>query len=158
MRLGPEELDDIQGMKKEEVSMFGQLLENIGKVTGATVTIQQDIFKKWFTMWPAMPGLPTDPASAEQMEKFQKRWAATVSELLRRHRDFTETQFKAGMENIERAFQIGEAKTAEEIRARTIELWQKWFESMRQTTEGQIRETQVATQKWFELLTTPVPC
>jgi hypothetical protein len=145
-------------MKKEVVSMFGQVFDNMAKVTGATVTIQQDIFKKWFSMWPNIPGFQPDPGSAEQVEKFQKRWAATVSELLKRHRELTETQFKAGMENIEKAFQIGEAKTPEEIRAKTIELWQKCFDYMRQTTEAQIRETQVATQKWFELLATPVPC
>jgi hypothetical protein len=137
--------------------MFVQAFENMAKFTGATVAMQQEIFKKWFSLWPTMPGVSTYPASAEQVERFQKRWAETVSELLRRHREVTETQFKAGMQNIEKVLQIGEAKTPEDYRARTIELWQKCFDSLYQATEAQVRETQVATQKWFELMATPSP-
>src|SRR5690349_3249155 len=124
--------------------MFVQMLENMGKVTGATVAMQQEIFKKWFNMWPGFAGVPAYPDSPEQVARFQKRWAETASELLRRHREVVETHFKAGMQNIEQAFQIGEIKDPEEIRARTIELWKKCFDGFRQVTEAQIRETQVA--------------
>jgi broad specificity phosphatase PhoE len=135
--------------------MFSQVMESMAKVTGATVAMQQEMFKKWFSMWPGMATYP--PANAEQVERFQKRWADTVSELFRRQRDVTETQFKAGIQNIEAAFKVGEAKNAEEVRARAIELWQKCFDNLRQASEAQLRETQVAVEKWFELMTPPFP-
>jgi broad specificity phosphatase PhoE len=135
--------------------MFSQVMESMAKVTGATVAMQQEMFKKWFSMWPGMATYP--PASAEQVERFQKRWADTVSELFRRQRDVTETQFKAGIQNIEAAFKVGEARTPEEVRARAIELWQKCFDNLRQASEAQLRETQVAVEKWFELMTPPFP-
>lgn len=132
--------------------MFIQALESMGKVTGATVAMQQEIFKKWFGMWPAIPGVPGFPAAnTEQIEQIQKKWSEFVGDQLRRQREVFESQFKAGMENIEMAFKLGEAKTPEEMRAKTIELWQKCFDSLRQVSEAQIRETQAATEKWFAL-------
>jgi broad specificity phosphatase PhoE len=135
--------------------MFIQALESMGKVTDATVAMQQEMFKKWFSLWPGMAAYP--PASAEQVERFQKKWAETVSELVRRQREVTETQFKAGMQNIEKAFQVGEAKTPEEFRGRIVELWQKCFDSLHQASEAQVRETKMAVEKWFELMTPPAP-
>jgi len=103
--------------------MFVNVLENIGKVTGATVAMQQEIFKKWIGMFPGIPGVPTSPqANPEQMEQFQKKWAETAGELFRRQKEVFEAQFKSGMENIETAFKVAEARSPEEVRAKTIEL------------------------------------
>jgi broad specificity phosphatase PhoE len=135
--------------------MFIQALESMGKVTDATVAMQQEMFKKWFSLWPGLAAYP--PANAEQVERFQKKWAETVSELVRRQREVTEAQFKVGMQNIEKAFQVGEARSPEEFRARTVELWQKCFDGLRQASEAQIRETKMAVEKWFELMTPPAP-
>ena len=55
------------------------------------------------------------------------------------------------------AFKVGEAKSVEEVRARTIELWQKCFDNLRQASEAQIREAKIAVEKWFELMTPPFP-
>jgi predicted patatin/cPLA2 family phospholipase len=93
----------------------------------------------------------------EQAQRFRKRWAETVNELIKRQRETTEAQFKVGVQNIEKAFQIGEVKSPEELRARTIELWQKCFEAVLQLSEAQTRDFQVAVEKWLELVTNPVP-
>jgi hypothetical protein len=135
--------------------MFSQVMDSMAKVSNATMAMQQEMFKKWFSLWPGMATYP--PASAEQVERFQKRWAETVGELIKRQRDVMEAQFKAGMQNIEAAFKVGEARSAEEVRARTIELWQKCFDNLRQASEAQIREAKVAVEKWFELMTPPFP-
>jgi broad specificity phosphatase PhoE len=147
--------------------MFIPVLESMGKITGATVEMQQEMFKKWFSIWPGMPmvpgipvipGIPASPAAwGEQVQKIQKRWAETVSELLRRQQETVETQFKAGQQNIENAFQIGEAKSPEELRARTKELWQKCIEAVRQASEAQMRDFTVAIEKWVDLMTTALP-
>jgi len=132
--------------------MFIHALESMGKVAGSTVALQQEMFKKWVGLFPGMPGAAAFPQySAEQVEQFQKKWAETAGELFRRQREVFEAQFKAGMENIEAAFKLGECKDPEEVRARTIELWRKCFDSLRQVSEAQIRETQVATEKWFAM-------
>jgi len=138
--------------------MFIQALESMGKVAGATVAMQQEIFKKWIGMWPGMPGAPIyPPYNPEQIEQFQKKWAETGSELFRRQKEIFEAQFKSGMENIEAAFKLGEVKDPAELRAKTIELWRKCFDSLRQVSEAQFRETQAATEKWFAIFAPPRP-
>jgi hypothetical protein len=157
-------VNDNDALKREEVSMFVPVLESVGKIAGATVEMQQEMLKKWFALWPATPSFPGfpgfggyPPAWAEQAQKVQKKWAEAVSELIRRRRETVESQFKVVQQNIEKAFQVGEAKTPEELRAKTIELWQKCFEAVRQASEAQLRDFQAAADKWFELMTTPLP-
>ena len=144
--------------------MFVPVLESASKIAGATVEMQQEMIRKWFSLWPGVPPVPGFPAVpgvptawAEQAQKVQKRWAEAVGELIRRRRETVEAQFKAAQQNIEKAFQLGEAKTPEEMRARTIELWQKCVEAVRQASEAQLRDFQAAAEKWFELMTTPFP-
>jgi hypothetical protein len=62
-------------------------------------------------------------------------------------------QFEAGLPNIENALQLCEAKTGEELRAKTVELWQKCFHSLRQTFEAQMRDYQATMGKLAELTT-----
>jgi hypothetical protein len=71
--------------------------------------------------------------------------------MLKRQREVTGAQFKAGLQNIEKAFQIGEAKTPEELRAKSLELWKKCFDDLRQVYETQLRGFEMATEKWAEL-------
>jgi broad specificity phosphatase PhoE len=144
--------------------MFIPVLESMGKIPGATVEMQQEMFKKWFSIWPGMsfnpviPGMPATPAAwGEQVQKIQKRWAEAVRELVRRKQETVEAQFKAGQQSIEKAFQIGEARSPEELRARTKELWQKCIEAVRQASEAQMRDFTVAIEKWVELMTTALP-
>ena len=140
--------------------MFAPVLESASKIAGATVEMQQEMIRKWFSLWPGvppMPGFPAvpgcPPAWAEQAQKVQKRWAEAVSELIRRRRETVEAQFKAAQQNIEKAFQLGEAKTPEEMRAKTIELWQRSFDCLLKTYEAQVHDFQAAVGKWTEMIT-----
>jgi hypothetical protein len=157
-RIHPEEMNGSELLTMEGRIMFMPVLESMGKITGATVDFQQEIYKKWFSMFPGVPGIPPYPAAyGEQVQRLQKKWVEIVSDLIRRQRESIDAQFKAGQQNIEKAFQIGEVKNPEELRARTIELWQKCFEAVRQASEAQVRDFTVAIEKWVELMTTPVP-
>jgi hypothetical protein len=130
--------------------MFDQAFESLRKATEATVVAQQEMYKRWVSLFPTAPSYP--PVWTEQVQRFQKNWSETVNSLLARQRDASEAQFKVGLQYIEKAFQLGEIKTPEEFRARIIELWQKCFDSIRLVTEAQLREFQAATEKWFELM------
>ncbi len=127
--------------------MFEQVFENLRKATEASIQMQQDLFKKWASLWPGMPTVGGEPLS-----KFQKKWAEAVGELAKKQRETLETQFSAGLRNIEEAFHLPQAKDPEELRARAIELWQKSFECLRQFTEAQVRDFQSAVVKWSELV------
>jgi hypothetical protein len=133
--------------------MFDPVFETFRQVTEASLHVQQEMFKKAMSLWTGFPA--GGPPGVEQVRQFQKKWAEYVGDLLKRQRQVTEAHFKAGLESIEKAFHLGEAKSIEEMRARTLELWQKLFESFKQAYEAQIHEVQGALEKWTELVTKP---
>jgi hypothetical protein len=133
--------------------MFDQVFDTLRKATEANIQLQQEMVRKWINLWPGVPSMPSVPAWPEQMQQFQKKWAEAVSELLKKQRESTEGLFKAGVANLEKAFQLGEVQTAEEMRAKTLELWQKCFDSMRQAWEAQIRDFQMVVARFTEIVT-----
>jgi hypothetical protein len=130
--------------------MFEQVFENLRLATESGMQVQQELFKKWVGVW---SGVPTTPnAGGEKILKAQKKWSEFVAELVTKQRETLETQFSAGLKNIEEAFRLAENQKPEELRAKTIELWQKSIDCMRQTYEAQMRDFQAAVMKWTELV------
>jgi len=68
-------------------------------------------------------------------------------------RQLLESHFRAGLRNIEEMFCLATAPNPEEFRAKTLELWSKSFDYLRQTGETQLHEFQAAMQKWSEGIT-----
>jgi hypothetical protein len=133
--------------------MFEPVFENLRKATEATIQMQQDLFKKWVSFWPGVPGMPAMPAvGAEPFLKFQKNWTEFVGDVVRKQREALEAQFSTGLRNIEAAFRLADARDPEELRARTVELWQKSFECLRQLYDTQVRDFQAAVARWTELV------
>jgi hypothetical protein len=138
--------------------MFEPVFESLQKTTEATIKGQQDLFKKWVGQWTniptgVMPGVMASPMPyGDQALKFQKQWAETVSSLIRQQQKVVEAQFSAGLKAIEEAFRLAEAKDFEELRCKTVELWQKTFESLRRTYEAQIKDIQATLTAWAEFV------
>jgi len=130
--------------------MFDQVFESLRKATESSVAMQQEMFKKWIALW---PGIPASAFPFGEPQKFQKKWVEMVGELLKQRNETLEAQFKTGLRNIEEAFHLAEAKDPEELRKKTVELWQKTFEYLRQASEAQLRDFQNAIAKWAELMT-----
>jgi hypothetical protein len=129
--------------------MFDQVFDSLRKAADSGLAMQQELFKKWVGLW---PGVPTAPAGLGEPVKFQKKWVEVIGDLIKKERESLEAQFSAGLRNIEEAFRLAEAKDPQELRAKTIELWQKTFEVLRQTYENQLRDFQAAVAKWTELV------
>jgi hypothetical protein len=132
--------------------MLDQVLDNFRKASESTVQMQQDMYKKWMSQWPTTP-----PASggawSEQMQTFQKRWLEQVTELMTKHREKLDSQYKAGIAAIEDAFHVTEAKTPEDYRKMTEELWRKSFETLKSSAEAQVHDFQKAVDTWLEAMT-----
>jgi hypothetical protein len=135
--------------------MFEPVFESLQKATEATIKTQQDLFKKWVGQWTTIPAgvMPGPMPYGDQALKFQKQWAETVSSLIRQQQKVVEVQFGGGLKAIEEAFHLAEAKDFEELRRKTIELWQKTFESLRQTYETQVKDIQTTLTAWAEFVT-----
>jgi len=129
--------------------MFDQVFDSLRKVSDSVITTQQDMFKKWISLWPGAGAKPPVPGD---VVKFQKQWVEVAGELLKKQRESLEAQFSTGLQNIEEAFHLPDAKNAEELRAKTIELWRKTFDCLKQTSEAQSRDFQAAVAKWTDLM------
>lgn len=135
--------------------MFDQVFDSLRKVTEASVQLQQDMVQRWASLWPGTPATACLWGAAFPLQQLQRRWADTVSDLLHRQRETLEKAYRSGQESIEKAFKLGEVRTPEDLRVKTIELWEKCLESLRQTNEVQLREFHAATEKWLNLLARP---
>lgn len=135
--------------------MFEQVLDSFRKATESSVQMQQEMMKKWVGLWPTTMTAPMFGANFP-LQQMQQKWTDAMTDLVKKQRELLEKSFKLGQENIEKAFKVSEAKTPEEMRAKTVELWQKCMESLRETSESQMREFQTATEKWLDLMSKPV--
>jgi hypothetical protein len=135
--------------------MFEQVFDNLRLATESSIHLQQEMFKKWVGVWPGLPVAPN--GAGEKLQKAQKKWLEFITDLVKKERETLEAQFSAGLKNIEEAFHLAEAKEPKELRARTIELWQKSIDCMRQTYEAQMRDFQAAVTRWTELMLNAVP-
>jgi len=127
---------------------FEQVFENFRKTTEATVQMQQELFRQWTAFW---PGFPKPQPWTEQFQKFQKEWSQALSGLTHKYQESWERQYKASMDSLEKAFQLTEAKDAEEFRQKMMELWQKSFDCLKDVAQTQMRNFQAAVEKWMEL-------
>ena len=137
--------------------MIDQVLDNFRKASESTVQLQQELFKQWTSQWtsaaPTLPGVNSDPAAwTQQAQTFQKRWLETLTDMMNKHRESLDAQYKAGIRAIEESFRVNEAKSPDDYRRMTEELWRKSFENLKSSTETQIRDFQAAAQKWCELM------
>jgi hypothetical protein len=130
--------------------MFEQVFENLRTATETNIHMQQELFKKWAGLWPTVYVPPS--GAAERVQNVQKKWLEFATGQLKKQRETLEAQFSAGLKNIEEGFRLAEAKDPAELRAKTVELWQKSFDCLRKLYESQTRDFQEALVKWTELL------
>jgi hypothetical protein len=130
--------------------MIEPVFEALRRATEFNIQLQQEVFKRWFSLGPGKVAPPN--GAAEQIGKVKEEWSAFTAELVKKQRGALESQFSAGLEIVEEAVHLAEAKDPEELRVKTIELWQKAFDCQRQLYEGQMRDVQDVVPKWTDLV------
>lgn len=140
--------------------MFDQVFDSFRRATETTLQAQQDLFRQWMSQWPMFPmapGATAGGAAGEDVQSLKKQWTDSVTALLTKHCDTLDAQYRAGIKTIEDALRTAEAKSPEEFRRLTEELWRKSFEVLQQTIENQIHDFHAAVEKWSELVTRARP-
>ena len=138
--------------------MFDQVVDTFRKAIDSSMQIQQEMFRQFVQQWSQVPGVPT-PGSmiantwADQVHTIQRKWAQTITDLLNRHREALDAQYRAGIRTIEDAFRVGEAKDPEQFRKLTEDLWRQSLDSMKTVIESQMLDLQTVTQKGLEDVT-----
>lgn len=135
--------------------MYDQVLDNFRKAAESTMQLQQEMFRNWTQQWAQMPipGASTlNPAAgwADQVRTFQSQWTTALSDMMAKHRETLDTQYRAGIRTIEEAFRLGEAKDPEHYRRLVEELWRQSLDCLKTIVESQMRDFQASAEKLFE--------
>lgn len=134
--------------------MFEQMMDTYRKATESTLKAQQDMLRQWTKQWTptagGFPGIAMGAGWTDSAEAFRKKWAEGVADVLNKHRENLDAQYRSGIRNIEEAFRLGEAKDPEQLRKLTEELWRQSFECLRSVVEAQLRDFQAVAEKGFE--------
>ena len=117
--------------------MDDQLFDSFRKASESSLQMQQEVLKHW-TERLAGSASQAPNGSSEASQKVQKRWLALGVELLNKHRASLDSTYAAGIQLIEQSFGAAEAKSPEEYRRLTEDLWRKLFDTYKSQAEAQL--------------------
>jgi hypothetical protein len=156
LHLHPRELqahgESIMATQTESVTgLFEDVFDNVRKTAEANLEMQQELFRKWTSNWTGLP--QPQNAWVERAQSLQKDWAKTVKEVLVKHREVLDEQYRLALDSLEEAFRVVQSTDPQEFAKRCEALCRKTIEVMRDTTELQAKEIQDAFTKWIDLAT-----
>src|SRR3990172_4173037 len=118
-------------------SVFEQAFDSVRKTAEANVEMQQELFRQWGANWPGFP--QPQNAWVERVQKYQKEWAKTVKELLSKHREILDEQYRLALESLDEAFRVVQSADPQEYAKRCEALCKKSLEVMREAGELQVK-------------------
>ncbi len=130
-------------------SLFEEAFDNLRKTAESSIEMQQELFRQWGTKWPGLP--QSQDAWLERAQKFQKEWSKTAKELLGKHRENLDAQYRLAIDSLEEAFRVAQSSDPKECAKRCETLCKKSLEVVREFGELQVKEAQEALNKWISL-------
>jgi hypothetical protein len=134
--------------------MFDMLFDGLRKAQESSMQIHHEMVNYWTQPWAMASGSSSGSSNpSEWGRSMQRRWADATLELLNKHREALDSMYRSGIELIEQSFQVARARSPEDLRQMTEELWRKLLDVSRQQSETQFREAQRWAEKSFEMTT-----
>ncbi|MGZ3488353.1 MAG: hypothetical protein ACXVBY_15990 [Isosphaeraceae bacterium] len=145
--------------------MVDKILENYSKAVESTLKLQQEMLRNWTMQLspfgtqvfePPLTGTSTSasatPAAAwlEQLSAAQRKCAEAVADMLKRHQETLDEEYRAGIRAIDDAFRVGEARNPEQFQRLSEELWRRNCEILKTAIASQMHDVQSVMQKWYE--------
>jgi hypothetical protein len=152
--------------------MDNTILESYSKAVESTLRLQQEMLRNWTNQWSPLsaqwPGRPSTESSnsasatpegswLDQLSAAQKKWGEAVTDLLHRHQETLEEQYRAGIRAIDDAFRVSEAKDPEDFRRLSEELWKRNIEVLQTAVASQMHDVQLVMQKLYEAALASAP-
>jgi hypothetical protein len=129
--------------------MLEQLFATLHKASEGTMFAQREMMKQWAQGWPAMPPMAAQ-APSEQTRALQKRWVESATESLNMQRDLVDSACRAGVEIVQKAAHLSDAKSPEDYMHSLQELLAKMFDVAKTQSEAQLRHFAKVSQAWRE--------
>ena len=129
--------------------VFEQVFDNLRKTAESNIEMQQELFRQWGANWPGFPH--QENAWLDRVQKFQKEWSKTFTELVNKHRKMLDDQYRMAIDALKESFRVTESSDPQEYRQRCEELCRKSLELIRESGELQLKETQEALNRWVAM-------
>jgi hypothetical protein len=129
--------------------MFDQLFESFRKASESSLQAQQALFKQWAQQLPLASSSGAG-AAGPRISEFQRRLAESMTETLNRHREVLDSTYRSGIQLIEQAFRVTDAKSPEDYRRVIEDLWRKLSDTFKEQSEVQVRELQKTAERWMD--------
>jgi hypothetical protein len=126
------------------------LLDSLRQATEVGVRLQNEMFRKWVSLWPCLTPAP-DPWG-EQAQRAQKQWAEFFEGALAEQRATLAVQFEAELQQMEEAFRTAGTTGPAELRATAGDLCGRALERLWQKHEAQLRDFAAAVSRWIALV------
>jgi hypothetical protein len=130
--------------------MIDQVLESMRRASESSMQVQQELLKQWTQQWMAAPGAVAG-APREWGQGIQRRWVELMVEAMNRHRESLDSVYRAGIQALEEGFRVSEARSPEDYRRMTEELWRKTFDAFKEQSDTQLRNFQSLAEKSFNI-------
>lgn len=129
-------------------TLFEETFDSLRKATESALQTQQEMYGKWAKIWPGM-AMPQNDLTA-RARKFQTDWSGTITEMMQKHRELIDQQYRTGIESLEEAFRVAALDNPEELREGCEALCRKTLDLMKAASEKQMQQFQEAMEKWVE--------
>jgi hypothetical protein len=134
--------------------MLDQLFDGFRKASESGIVAQKEMLKQWVSQWPSA-SLSAAGSALEKSSTFQKRWVESATSALNRQRELLDTTAKAGMQFVEQAARLAEARSPDDYRRLIEELWRKVFQGVKDQSEAQFNELKRTSEAWLSAMQTP---
>jgi ATP-dependent exoDNAse (exonuclease V) beta subunit len=138
---GRDPYGDGQALQREGGAMIDMVFEAFRKASESTMQMPLEIYRGWtqqmLSSHPMATGMSFDWTRA-----LQRRWSELVVETLHKHRESLDAAYRSGIQLIEQTFRVSDAKSSEEVRRMSEELWRKLLDVLKQQSESQVRDFQ----------------
>jgi predicted RNase H-like HicB family nuclease len=121
--------------------MIDMMFEAFRKASESTVQMPLEVYRGWTQQMLSAHPMSTG-ASFEWTRTLQKRWSELFLETLHKHRESLDAAYRSGIQLIEQTFRVSDAKSSEEVRRMSEELWRKLLDVLKQQSESQVRDFQ----------------
>jgi len=144
--------------------MLDTMLENYSRAFESILSLQQEMLRYWTVQWPPFgsqalglttagtPSLRTATPMAAWLEHFnvaERKWAETVTDMLRRHQETLDEQYRAGIRSLGDAIRVGEAEDPQEFLRSSEELWRRSLDTFATAVASQMHDVRAVMERWF---------
>jgi hypothetical protein len=130
--------------------MFDQMFEGYRKTSESWLQMQQDMMRQLWQQGLTMPQAANVPGG-DWSQGRQKRWLEMIIDLLNKHRESLDSLYRSSIQILEQTFQVTEARSPDDYRRLTEEVWRKVFEVMKNQSDATFRDFRSFAEKSFDM-------